>query len=159
MDATFEPLGRSLGRAHKLVRAWADRALAPLGASVTDFVLLFQVHTAPPPGLSQTELARFADMGGPALVRHLDRLEREGILRRTRDAHDRRVVRVHLTAAGRRRLDRLGAVMAECDRRLRAQLTAREQEVLARACDKLAVFARDELAAAPSQELDPGGAA
>src|SRR6188768_1510208 len=100
MDPAFEPLGRSIGRAHKLVRAWGDRALAPLDASVTDFILLFHIQNAAAPGLSQTEIARFSDMGGPALVRHLDRLEAEGIVTRTRDTADRRVIRLALTPAG-----------------------------------------------------------
>ena len=60
------------------MRAWGDRELAPLGASVTDWILLFHIDAGPAPGASQTEIARFSDMGGPALVRHLDRLERDG---------------------------------------------------------------------------------
>src|SRR4051794_39213623 len=119
MDSDFHFIGRSIGRAHKFVRAWADRELAPMGASVTDFILLHHIHDAPDPGMSQTEIARFSDMGGPALVRHLDRMERDGLVRRTRDATDRRVVRVRLTDAGAARLDEIGTVMARCDERLR----------------------------------------
>jgi DNA-binding MarR family transcriptional regulator len=154
-----EPIGRSLGRAHKLVRLWGDRMLAPIGATVTDYILLVQVQAAPAPGLSQTQLARFSDMGGPALVRHLDRLEADGVLRRSRDGRDRRVVRVHLTAAGRRRLQQLAAVMERTDQELRAQLTTREQDVLQRACSKLFTFARDQLAEGTADDLEPGGAA
>ena len=75
VDLSFTPLGRSIGRAHKFLRAWGDRELAPHDASVTDFILLFHISMAPPPGRSQTEIARYSDMGGPALVRHVDRIE------------------------------------------------------------------------------------
>src|SRR6188472_4560785 len=95
------PLGRSIGRTHKFVRAYGDRELAPLGSSVTEWIVLFHIATAPEPGASQTEIARFSDMGGPALVRHIDRLERDGHVQRRRDEVDRRIVRVTVTDAGR----------------------------------------------------------
>jgi len=145
----FDPIGRSLGRAHKLVRAWADRELAPLDASVTDFILLFQMASAPPPGRSQIEIARFSDMGGPALVRHLDRLERDGIVTRRRDQEDRRVVRVTLTDAGHARLDEIGEVMARCDERIRAVITPEEAVVLEGALQRLFEFAVGELQIEP----------
>jgi DNA-binding MarR family transcriptional regulator len=143
------PLGRSIGRAHKFVRAWGDRELAPIGASVTDFILLFQIDSAPVPGMSQTEVARFSDMGGPALVRHLDRMERDGLVVRTRDEADRRVVRVTLTAAGRRRLAEIATVMARCDDELRALLTEEEAAVMQGALDKLFDFALGQVHGAP----------
>lgn len=142
MSAPATPLGRSVGRAHKLIRAWGDRQLAPLGATVTDWILLFHIHSAEEPGLSQSDVARFSDMGGPALVRHLDRLEGDGIVRRNRDANDRRITRVRLTDAGEARLAEIAAVMERCDRTLRAQLTKQEADVMQRALDKLFDFAR-----------------
>jgi MarR family transcriptional regulator for hemolysin len=136
-DPTFSPLGRSIGRAHKFVRAWGDRELAPLGASVTDYILLVQVASAAAPGLSQIEIARFADMGGPALVRHLDRMERDGHVQRTRDAADRRIMRVTLTEAGGDRLRELQVVMARCDAKMRSWLTVEEATVMQGALDKV----------------------
>jgi DNA-binding MarR family transcriptional regulator len=141
----YLPIGRQLGRSHKVVRAWGDRCLAPLDATVTDWILLFFIEDAAAPGLSQTDVARFADMTGPALVRHLDRLEAEGILQRIRDPDDRRVMRVRLTERGRARRDQIGAVMTECDRELRAVLTTEEQDVLERATTKLFEFAQARL--------------
>jgi MarR family transcriptional regulator for hemolysin len=152
VDPTFIPLGRSIGRAHKFVQAWGDRQLAPLGASVTEYVLLFHIASTPAPGKSQIELARFSDMGGPALVRHLDRLEGDGLVTRTRDTDDRRVVRVTLTAAGQARLHEIGAVMDRCDERLRAVLTTEEQDVLQRALDRIFEFALGELDRAATSE-------
>ena len=98
------PLGRSIGRTHKFLRAWVDEELAPLDTSVTEYIVLFHIDGAARPGASQIEIARFSDMGGPALVRHIDRLEADGIVERSRDRTDRRVIRLTLTAAGRRRL-------------------------------------------------------
>jgi MarR family transcriptional regulator for hemolysin len=160
VDPEFRPLGRSIGRTAKFVRAWGDRELAPIGSSVTEWILLFHVASAPAPGMSQTEIARFSDMGGPALVRHIDRLERDGIVRRTRDESDRRVMRVTITAKGRRRLDEIAVVMARCDRKLREVLTAREQDVLQGALDKVFEFVRAELHGdRPALHTTPGGVA
>jgi DNA-binding MarR family transcriptional regulator len=135
------PIGRSIGRAHKFLRAWSDRELAPLDASVTDFILLFHIDAEPEPGASQTEIARFSDMGGPALVRHLDRMERDGHVQRRRDEVDRRIVRVTVTHAGRARLEEISAVMQRCDQAVRAELTQDEQDVLQTALDKVFAFA------------------
>ena len=140
MDADFKPLARSIGRADKFVRAWVNRELAPMGASVTEWILLFNIYGAPKPGLSQTEIAQYADMGGPALVRHLDRMERDGLAVRTRDARDRRITRVRLTDAGLARLEEMAVVIDRCDLQLRSQLTPREQSVLERALDKIFDF-------------------
>lgn len=152
-DTPTIPLGRSIGRAHKFVRAWGDRELDPLGSSVTEWIVLFHIGSAPAPGASQSEIARFSDMGGPALVRHIDRLEADGIVIRTRDADDRRVTRLTLTADGRRRLASIRDVMARCDAQLRGVLTDVEAEVLERGLGKVFEFCLGELRAGP---LPPG---
>jgi DNA-binding MarR family transcriptional regulator len=151
----FSPIGRYVGRTHKMLRQWGDRLLEPLDATVTDWIVLFHIEGAEPPGLSQIEIARFADMGGPALVRHLDRLEREGILVRQRDINDRRIVRVNLTDRGRERLDEIGVVMEQCDKQLRALLTPAEERAIERGLDKLFDFALGELARAPEHPHPP----
>ena len=48
--ATFAPLGRSIGRTHKFARALGDRALADLGSSVTEWIVLSHIANAPKPG-------------------------------------------------------------------------------------------------------------
>src|SRR3954465_12486386 len=133
----FMPLGRSIGRTHKFARALGDRALADLGSSVTEWIVLSHIANAPKPGASQTEIARFSDMGAPALVRHIDRLEAEGIVTRTRDAADRRIIRLNLTPAGLDRLEEIRVVMARCDAAMRAVITKQEADVLQRALEKL----------------------
>ena len=137
----FNPLGRSIGRAHKLLRAWGDRALADLDSSVTEWIVLVNIDNAPPPGASQAEIARFSDMGGPALVRHIDRLEADGIVERSRDLTDRRVIRLTLTAAGRRRLADLHVVISRCDAEMRAVISANDAAVMQRTLDALFVHA------------------
>jgi DNA-binding MarR family transcriptional regulator len=95
-------------------------------------------------------------MGGPALVRHLDRLEREGTVERTRDASDRRITRVTLTDAGRAHLADLVEVIEQVDARLRHVITPEEADVLQRALQKLFEFAlRESHDPAPPAALAP----
>jgi MarR family transcriptional regulator, transcriptional regulator for hemolysin len=127
------------------VRAWGDRALADVNSDVTEYIVLFNIGRAPAPGASQAEIARFSDMGSPALVRHIDRLEAEGLVVRTRDEADRRTIRLNLTAAGREHLHTIGKVIGRCDEELRAVLTAQEADVMQRALDKVFAFCLGEL--------------
>ena len=85
-------------------------------------------------------------MGGPALVRHLDRLEADGHRRSARrDDADRRIVRLTLTDAGQARLEEIGVVIRRCDEEVRAVLDADEQAVLQTALDKVFAFALSQL--------------
>src|SRR3954447_21146692 len=139
------PLGRSIGRTAKFVRAWGDRALAGLGSDVTEWIVLRNIAFAPAPGASQAEIAHFSDMGGSALVRHIDRLEADGLVTRTRDTADRRTIRLRLTAEGEAHFDEIRAVMERCDRELRARLAKDEAQIMQRALDTLFEFCLTEL--------------
>ena len=129
------PLGRELATTGRVVRDHLDACLGEHGASLATWqVLRCAEHEE---GLSQTELAQRMDIEGPTLVRHLDRLEQSGLVERCRDEHDRRVVRVCLTPAGRRRHAELVGVAAGFDQQLRALLDDHEQETLRRVLGRI----------------------
>lgn len=73
----------------------------------------------------------------PDVTRLLDRLERAELVARRRATHDRRVVEVSLTEAGRDRLDRLEAPVRELTVRLMGGLTEDEQQQLSSLLEKL----------------------
>ena len=122
------PLGRRLFLGHRAVHDALDERMNERGASIWHWILL--KHAAENEGSSQRELAARMHIEPPTLVRHLDKLADEGLVERRRDDQDRRVARVYMTAAGRRRLKELSSVQAEVDRELRSLLTEREVEVL-----------------------------
>ena len=140
MSGVNDPLGRQLAVTSKAVSHWADQLLASHGSSLTTWIVLQHASRASAPGLSQREIAGNMAVGGPALVRHLDRLEDEGLVRRTRDRDDRRVTRVTVTAKGRRHLDRLRVVMDAHDQAMKAELTTTELRGLQRGLAKLAAY-------------------
>jgi MarR family transcriptional regulator, transcriptional regulator for hemolysin len=122
------PLGRRLWLGHRAVHDALDARMAERDASIWHWILL--KHAAEYEGSSQRELAERMHIEPPTLVRHLDKLADEGLVERRRDDKDRRVLRISLTAAGKKRLKELSQVQAEVDRELRDLLTEREVDVL-----------------------------
>jgi MarR family transcriptional regulator for hemolysin len=122
------PLGRRLYLGHRAVHDTLDERMSERGASIWNWILL--KHAAEFEGTSQRELAEGMHIEPPTLVGHLDKLAEEGLVERRRDERDRRVARVYVTPAGRRRLEELHEVAQEVDGELRALLTEREIDVL-----------------------------
>ena len=94
----------SLGMLITMVRSEIVRAIEAelasqgLDLSFTQYLIVKKAHLLGP--ASATELARAVELDGGAMTRQLDQLERKGLLRRTRHAHDRRALRIELTDAG-----------------------------------------------------------
>jgi DNA-binding MarR family transcriptional regulator len=123
-----EPLGRQLSITGRVVRDRFDGCLGHHGSSLATWAVLRTADAEP--GLSQRELAARMSIESPTLVRHLDRMEHDGLIARSRDEHDRRVVRVSLTPAGREQFRQLRGVAASVDAQLRSLLNAREIKTL-----------------------------
>ena len=85
-----------------------------------------------------SELAASAGVAPPTATRMLDALVRDGLVERTPCEHDRRVVRVALTAAGRDAVDAAAARVAARRARVRDHLTPAEQEQAAALLRRLA---------------------
>jgi MarR family transcriptional regulator for hemolysin len=133
------PLGRQLFLTHRAVHDELDRRLAAHGASIWNWVLLKEAAAAEEP-VSQRQLADHMRIEPPTLVRHLDKLADEGLVERRPDPDDRRVMRVVVTPAGRRRLDELHEVVHAFDLQLRSILTKRDVEVLSRALPRIRTY-------------------
>ncbi len=58
-------------------------------------------------GLTQTELSRHVAIDDATMVRTIDRMERDGLVRRVRNPHDRRQLNIFLTDKGRSLRDSL----------------------------------------------------
>jgi MarR family transcriptional regulator for hemolysin len=138
-----EPLGKSLANTFKALREYMDARMAEHGGSMATWLVLHHAFEAP--DLSQSHLAARLDIEAPTLVRHLDRLEADGLLERRRDGNDRRVTRVRLTAAGRSAETRLREIAASVNTELRALLGA-DHEIVERALRQIREFALTTLA-------------
>lgn len=71
------------------------------------------------PGSTQKELANKIGIEGPTLVPMIDKMEKQGLLKRKTDSTDRRVNRIFLTS----RADSLWESMTECALKIRKSST------------------------------------
>ena len=112
------------------------RAMAPLGLKPPHFgvMTLIDAH----PGSAQQELVTRSLIDPSSMVAVIDELEEMGLAERRRHPADRRKHAVHLTARGRRKLERARAVAAGMAEEAFAPLEPEELETLRRLLRKLA---------------------
>ena len=118
---------------HGLAKAWReelDRRLRPLGLTRVQWQALFMIARADG-GLTQRELADALDIGAPATVALVDRMERDGLVVRSAVPGDRRRKAVRATAASRRLYARIDATAGALRREVLAGLTRDEASTLA----------------------------
>ncbi len=128
--AEVEPLVRTVVMTGKALRERFEQALAEAGSSLATWVVLNGVVRGR--WDSQRGLAKDLRIEGATLTRHLDRLEREGLIERTRDPFDRRQIKVGLTPLGRAQHRRLSATAQDMGMRACAGMSARDQATLRR---------------------------
>lgn len=111
-------------------------ALKPLGLRPPHFGLmtLIQAH----PGTTQQQLVTRSLIDPSSMVAIIDELEQFGLAERRRHASDRRKHAVHLTAKGKRTLERAREMAARYAEELLAPLDADERETLRCLLRKLA---------------------
>jgi len=119
-----ERLGRLLALTGKVVREQFDQDLWTVGSSLNTYVILRTVSGRA--GLSQRQLAGALGIESPTMTRHLDRLERDGLIARDRSPGDRRMYEVQLTPAGQAHLDQVESYATELDQELRSLFTPAE---------------------------------
>jgi DNA-binding MarR family transcriptional regulator len=77
------------------------RVLEPYGVTAAQFELLVVVDRLAASGAGCSELGRHLAAPGPDVTRMLDRLDTAGLVSRSRDVNDRRVVHAIITEKGR----------------------------------------------------------
>ena len=133
---------RALNAFIKLVRGSNSLFSALLPPLQRDFgltesqlgVLETLFHLGP---LPQGQICHKILKSGSNVTTVVDNLERDGLVRRVRDAEDRRVQVVHLTEKGRELIGRAFPAHAERIAGLMSVLTPDEQAELGRLCGKL----------------------
>jgi MarR family transcriptional regulator, transcriptional regulator for hemolysin len=141
MEPPFRPpIGFQLAGTAKLVSRAFDDAMADAGGSLPIWQILLALKTRQV--ANQRELAEAVGIQGATVTHHLNAMERDGLLTRTRDPVNRRVHVVELTDKGERMFHTLRAVAVAFDKRLRANLTDHDLAVAERVLTKLAENAR-----------------
>jgi MarR family transcriptional regulator for hemolysin len=129
------PLGLRLARTGHTVTQALERALAQEGGSVPVWQVLLLVHAQR--WGTQSEMAEEIGITGATLTHHLNALEARGLIRRWRQAGNRRAQHVELTDDGLELFERLRSVAARHDRELQSQLSDSDERQLRELLDRL----------------------
>ena len=115
-----------------------SRILAYHGVTATTLDLLVALRRSGKPYVSTpSELARLLVLSSGGVSQRLERLERDGLVKRQVSPDDRRVVHVHLTDTGLATLDRLIEDYMSHEEQMLGGLTTRELGQLSRLLTKL----------------------
>jgi DNA-binding MarR family transcriptional regulator len=103
-----------------------EAMLRPAGITPAQYNVLRILRGAEPAGLCRNEVRERMLTRMPDMTRLLDRMEAAGLVRRSRDTEDRRLVTTRITAQGERLLDDLEEAVAEEHRRRLGHLDAKQ---------------------------------
>jgi DNA-binding MarR family transcriptional regulator len=95
---SHESVGALVGRARKAMYEEFERELAPLGLTAAQALVL--VILADDPEATAAAMCRTLSHDAGAMTRIVDKLEKRGLVRRVREARDRRSSRLQLTREG-----------------------------------------------------------
>jgi|SRR4051794_14969547 MarR family transcriptional regulator for hemolysin len=129
------PIGLQLSRTARAATNAFERAMAEAGGSASAWQVLVLVRAGQ--WGTQAQMAEAMGITGATLTHHLNALEDQGLVRRWREASNRRVQQVALTEAGEALFDGLRDVAMRHDQRLRTNLSDKEVEQLSRLLEKL----------------------
>ncbi len=101
----------------------------------SQFAVLEALHHLGP--MTQGEVSAKVLKSGSNMTTVIDNLERDGLVRRERDAEDRRVIHVNLTDAGSRKIEAVLPVHVAALVEEFSVLSPKEQETLGELCKKL----------------------
>jgi DNA-binding MarR family transcriptional regulator len=93
-------------------------------------------------GQTPGEVAARLHVTTPTIVKMLNRMVATGLLERRRDTHDNRLVRVHLTDAGRALIGPLEQELSAIEEALTAGLSERDRRTLLRLMGRVTANAR-----------------
>lgn len=130
----------------------SDSRLKPLGFGVGQLPVLVALQSGN--ASTQRDLARFARVEQPPMAQMLARMERDGLIERTRDPADGRSSRIVLTEAAQRRMPEAITTLFEGNREALIGFTDAEVlqlvDLLARLIENLDQISNAEIASADS---------
>src|SRR5215472_5169742 len=130
------PIGLYLTHASRTIGRAFDDALAAAGGSLPVWLILLNLKTRHVS--SQRDLAEAVGVREATLTHHLNAMDTQGLVTRTRDPANRRTHIVELTPAGEAAFLRLRDAATAFDHRLRNGLTDTDLDSLAAMLGRLA---------------------
>jgi MarR family transcriptional regulator for hemolysin len=128
MKPRRKPIGLLLVQTAKAVARSFEDTLNEKGGSRPVWLILLALMDGT--HRTQADLAAAVGVQGPTLTHHLNSMERDGLLTRTRDPQNRRVHVVAVTAKGRALFLRLRQTVMGFDKQLNSKFTETEMDQL-----------------------------
>lgn len=119
-------LGQVLAKVSRLVGGRMRTKLEKIGLPHAQGIILF--HLWQQDGIAQNVLAQALHIRPPTATSTLQRMQRDGWVKRRRDHADQRIVRVHLTDKAKALAQETRATFIELDQELTSVLTDQERE-------------------------------
>ena len=141
------PIGLRLNQAARAVSRAFDEALAEAGGTLPVWLILLnlKIHR---PG-TQRDLAEKIGIREATLTHHLNAMDANGLITRTRDAANRRIQVVTLTDEGNEAFLRLRAAATAFDAKLRTGLDENDLATLAKVLGRLSANVTGNTEASP----------
>ena len=124
MIAKFDRAGHLMGMLHRALRRKYDRQLKDFGLTPCQFEVLMILWEEE--GILLSELGRRVSRDGPTITGVIDRMENKILVKRKRDNHDRRVVRVVLTSKSKGMKEQLSATKKRVLQNIARNLSSKE---------------------------------
>ena len=135
MISDFDRTDHLMGKLHRSLRRNYDRQLKNFSLTPCQFEVLMTLWSED--GIVLSELGRRVSRDGPTITGVLDRMEKKMLVKRKRDDHDRRVVKVNLTAKGKNMQEQLSSTKKEIFERITHDLSLREINHLVTLLEKM----------------------
>ncbi|MDP6515865.1 MAG: MarR family transcriptional regulator [Alphaproteobacteria bacterium] len=126
-----QPIGattQTFALVSRLVARALSARLGPKGIGFGQFPVLLCLWDED--GVTQKVLSQRVRIQAPTMVRTLDRMEREGLVKRVRSKTDRRQIHIRLTAKGRKLENSLVPLAAEVESAALAGISKRDRSQL-----------------------------
>jgi len=120
----------NLWRTYDRLKAFEEGVFAAHELSAQQYNALRLLEEAAPESMPTLMLAARLISRAPDITRLVDRLEERGLVRRERQLHNRRVVRIAITPQGASLLAAMAEQVVECGRRQLGHLPAAELHTL-----------------------------
>ena len=129
MDAEiFRRPGHLINRTARLLVRLGEERFQPLGLAIAQMPVLYALKDGA--ALTQKELASLARIEQPTMAQLLDRMERDKLIRRTPNPHDKRSTLVSLTPKALKKLPRANEILLEGSQEALRGFSEREIEAL-----------------------------
>jgi DNA-binding MarR family transcriptional regulator len=124
MIVKFDRAGHLMGMLHRALRRKYDSQLKGFGLTPCQFEVLMVLWEEE--GILLSELGRRVSRDGPTITGVVDRMEKKLLVKRKRDSHDRRAVRVVLTSKSKGMKEQLSATKKRVLQKIARNLSIKE---------------------------------